>query len=115
MNLRVIGILSVALVGCMVASASASPQSSAIAALVSYEKNHEHNSDVEQPACYVIQTWAQCSFGTGHRNAEVNAWLRMKGGAWAVLGSGGGVTNAQQLEKWYGIPAAIAKQFQAKQ
>jgi len=82
---------------------------------VSYERSHEHNTDVEQPACFVLQTWAQCSFGTGHGNAEVNAWLHFKNGAWKFLGSGGGVTNAAMLEKSYGIPALIARQFQAKQ
>jgi uncharacterized membrane protein len=96
------------------AVAAASMQSTAVAALVSYERTHEHNTDVESPQCYVLETWAQCSFGTGHGNAEVNAWFHYKNGSWAFLGSGGGVTNAQQLEAW-GIPASIARQFQAKQ
>ena len=95
--------------------AAASMQSTAVAALVSYERTQQHNTDVESPQCYVIQTWAQCSFGTGHGNAEVNGWLHYKNGAWKVLGTGGGVTFASQLESQYGIPAAIAKAFQAKQ
>lgn len=99
-----------------VAAAASSPTaSSAVTALVGYERSHEHNTDVEQPNCYVLQPWAQCSFGTGHGNAEVNAWLRFKNGAWTVLGTGGGVTNAQQLHTWYGIPPAIAQKFAAKQ
>lgn len=97
------------------AAASAPTASSAVTALVAYERSHEHNTDVEQPSCYVIAPWAQCSFGTGHGNAEVNAWLHFKNGGWVVVGSGGGVTNAQQLESWYGIPAAIARKFAAKQ
>ncbi len=96
-------------------AAAASQQSAATSALVSYQRSHYHNTDVEQPSCYILQSWAQCSFGTGHGMAEVNAWLHLKNGAWAFVGQGGGVTNAQQLEKWYGIPASIAKEFQAKQ
>jgi hypothetical protein len=95
--------------------AFASPGSSAVAVLVSYERSHYHNSDVEQPQCFVLQSWAQCSFGTGHGNAEVNAWLHYKGGAWKFLGQGGGVTDASMLEHMYGIPAPIARRFQAKQ
>ncbi len=96
-------------------AAAASAQSAATSALVSYERSHYHNTDVEQPSCYIIQAWAQCSFGTGHGMAEVNAWLHLKSGKWVFVGQGGGVTDAQQLEKWYGIPASIAKEFQAKQ
>jgi hypothetical protein len=93
--------------------AAAAP--SAVKALVAYEHSHYHNNDVEQPQCFVLQSWAQCSFGTGHGNAEVNAWLHLRGGSWRFLGEGGGVTFASMLEKWYGIPAPIAKEFQAKQ
>ncbi len=101
---------------CASAAQAATPsQRAAVSALVSYEHSHDHNSDVEQPACFVVQSWAQCSFGTGGGNAEVNAWLHLKNGSWKFLGSGGGVTNASQLERWYGIPASIARQFQAKQ
>ncbi len=96
-------------------AAASSPQSAAASALVSYERSHYHNTDVEHPTCYVVQAWAQCSFGTGHGMAEVNAWLHLKNGAWSYLGSGGGVTDAQMLEKQYGIPASIAKEFQTKQ
>ena len=101
---------------CTVAAWAATPaERAAVAVLVRYERAHYGNTDVEQPACFIIQSWAQCSFGTGHGNAEVNAWLRYKSGGWRFLGSGGGVTNAQMLEKWYGIPPAIARAFQAKQ
>jgi hypothetical protein len=97
------------------AQATTSAQRAAVAALVSYERSHYGNTDVESPACFVLQVWAQCSFGTGHGNAEVNAWLHDKNGRWTFLGSGGGVTFASMLESQYGIPAAIARQFQAKQ
>lgn len=111
-SLCVLGLVSIA--SALPAAAASATASSAVSALVSYERVRYHNTDVEQPSCYVLQTWAQCSFGTGHGNAEVNAWMHFKNGGWAFLGSGGGVTDAQQLEK-YGIPAAIARQFQAKQ
>lgn len=87
---------------------------SAVAALIAAERAHGV-TDIEQPSCYVLQVWAQCSFGTGHGNAEVNAWLHLKNGKWAYLGSGGGVTSASMLESQYGIPSAVAKAFQAKQ
>ncbi|HEY9084555.1 MAG TPA: hypothetical protein VIN40_01235 [Candidatus Tyrphobacter sp.] len=95
--------------------AATSAQRAAAAALVTYERSHFGNTDVENPSCYVLQVWAQCSFGTGHGNAEVNAWLRFKNGKWVFLGSGGGVTTASMLESQYGIPADVARQFQAKQ
>lgn len=93
---------------------AASTQQAAVAALVAYERAHG-NSDVERPTCFILQVWAQCPFGTGHGNAEVVSWLHFKNGKWTFLGSGGGVTSASMLESQYGIPAAIARQFQAKQ
>ena len=96
------------------AQAATTPaQKAAVAALVAHEKA-SGNSDVENPSCYVIQTYAQCDYGTGHGVAEVTAWLHQKNGKWMFLGSGGGVTYASMMEKQYGIPAPIAKQFQAK-
>lgn len=115
MNRHLIAIAACALACGASAYAAAPTRSGAVSALVNYERSHYHNSDVEQPACFVLQAWAQCSFGTGHGNAEVNAWLHFENGAWKFLGSGGGVTSADMLEKWYGIPASIARQFQAKQ
>lgn len=98
-----------------VAGAASPTASAAVSAIVAYERSHEHNTDVEQPSCYVLQGWAQCSFGTGHGNAEVNAWEHFKNGGWVVLGTGGGVTFASQLHSQYGIPLSIAKIFQSKQ
>jgi hypothetical protein len=95
------------------APAATSAQTAAIAALRAAQ-HARGNSDVEQPACYVIQAWAQCSFGSGGGNAEVNAWLHLKNGKWAYLGEDGGVTYASMMEKRYGIPVDIAKKFQAK-
>ncbi len=115
MLVRFLCVLALAAVVSVGAVAASQTSRSAVAALVAYERSHYHNTDVEQPLCYVLQTWAQCSFGTGHGNAEVNAWLRYKSGVWSFLGSGGGVTTAQMLEKWYGIPPGIAREFQAKQ
>lgn len=96
-------------------SPAARAASSAVSALISAEHSRYHNNDIERPTCFVLQGWAQCSFGTGHGNAEVNAWLHLKAGSWRFLGEGGGVTSAPMLEKSYGIPAPIAKQFAAKQ
>jgi hypothetical protein len=96
------------------AFAAVSPAQAAVAALVAHERA-VGNSDVEQPSCYILQAYAQCQFGTGHGNANVVAWLHLKNAKWTFLGSGGGVTFASQLESQYGIPASIAKQFQAKQ
>lgn len=115
MNRFFIAVVACALACSACARASAPTRTAAVSALVSYERSHYHNSDVEQPACFVLQSWAQCSFGTGHGNAEVNAWLHFTSGAWKFLGSGGGVTSAGMLEKSYGIPSPIARQFQAKQ
>jgi hypothetical protein len=95
------------------APAATSAQTAAIAALRA-ALHAQGNNDVEQPACYVIQTWAQCSFGTGGGNAEGNAWLHDKNGKWKLLGTDGGVTYASMMEKRYGIPADVAKKFQAK-
>ena len=95
-------------------ASAASPSKAAVAALVAHERA-QGNNDVEHPDCYIIGAWAQCTFGTGHGNAEVNAWLHLKGGTWRFLGEGGGVTFASMLEQQYGIPAPIAKKFQAKQ
>jgi len=87
--------------------------SAAVSALVAHEKAIG-NTDVEQPACYILQSWAQCSYGTGHGNAEVTAYLHLSGGKWLFSGTEGGVTFASMMEKKYGIPAPIAKKFQAK-
>lgn len=97
------------------AAQAAATSGSATTALVGFERSRYHNTDVERPACYVLQSWAQCSFGTGHGMAEVNAWMQYKNGAWAFLGQGGGVTTASMLESWYHIPPAVARAFQAKQ
>jgi len=104
---------ALALLAATPAYAATTAQKAAIAALVSAERAHG-NSDVEQPACFIVQAYAQCSFGTGGGNAEGNAWLHLKNGKWTFLGSGGGVTYASMMEKQYGIPASVAKQFQAK-
>ena len=89
-------------------------QKAAVAALVASERSRFGNSDVEQPACYIVDAWAQCSFGTGGGNAEATAWLHLKNNKWVFLGTDGGVTYASMMEKRYGIPAAVAKKFQAK-
>jgi len=102
------------LVFAVLPAAAATPaQKAAAKALVAAEKSRG-NGDVEQPSCYILQVWAQCNFGTGGGNAEVNAWMHFKNSKWVFLGEDGGVTYASMMEKRYGIPAAIAKQFQAK-
>jgi len=115
------------LVACAFLSALFVPQPSRAAdsarqaalALGAYYKAHHWTlpsgaPDVEDPRCTVNGIWAQCSFGTGDGNAESTAWLHLKSGIWKVAGTGGGVTTAAQMTKWYGIPPAIAKQFYAK-
>ncbi len=94
--------------------AQTSAQKAAVAALVANQRSHYGNSDVEQPSCYIVDAWAQCDFGTGQGNAEVTAWLHLKDGKWVFLGQDGGVTYASMMESRYGIPAAVAKKFQAK-
>lgn len=88
-------------------------QKAAVAAMVAHFRSVGER-DIEQPACFILQTWAQCSFGTGGGNAEATAWMHLKNGAWRFLGSDGGVTYASMMVKRYGIPLAVAKQFQAK-
>ena len=102
-----------ALSGAVPVFAATPAQKAAVAAMVSHFRS-VGNSDIEQPSCFIIQTYAQCSYGTGGCNAEGNAWLHQTNGAWKFLGSDGGVTYASMMVKRYGIPLAIAKQFQAK-
>jgi hypothetical protein len=95
------------------ALAATPAQKAAVAAMVAHFKA-AGNSDIEQPSCFIVQTWAQCSFGTGGGNAEATAWLHQTNGGWKFLGTDGGVTYASMMVKRYGIPLAVAKQFQAK-
>jgi hypothetical protein len=95
------------------AYAATPAQKAAVAAMVAHFRS-VHETDIEQPSCFIIQTWAQCSFGTGNGNAEATAWLHQTSGGWRFLGSGGGVTYASMMVKQYGIPLAVAKQFQAR-
>jgi hypothetical protein len=104
---------AVALSATVPAFAATPAQKAAVAAMVSHFRS-AGNSDIEQPACFIVQTWAQCSFGTGGGNAEATAWLHQTGGKWKFLGTDGGVTYASMMVKRYGIPLAVAKQFQAK-
>jgi len=110
---------AIALVAALALSATApafaatAAQKSAVAAMVAHFKSI-HETDIEQPTCYIVQSWAQCSFGTGGGNAEATAWLHQVGNSWKFLGTDGGVTYASMMVKRYGIPLAVAKQFQAK-
>jgi hypothetical protein len=88
-------------------------QKAAVAGLVAHFRS-VGVTDIEQPSCYVIQTWAQCTYGTDGGNGEGHSWLHLKNGAWRFLGSDGGVTYAYMMVKRYGIPLSVAKQFQAK-
>jgi hypothetical protein len=106
-------IVVLALSAAVPVSAATPVQKAAVAALVAHFRS-VHVTDIEQPSCFVVQSYAQCSYGTGGGNAEGNAWLHQTNGAWRFLGSGGGVTYASMMVKQYGIPLAIAKQFQAK-
>jgi hypothetical protein len=89
-------------------------EKAALAAMLTYE-NAQGTTDIESPACRVIADWAMCGFGTGQGNAEVTAFLHLKGGVWKGVLSGGGAYSASQLETQTGMPAAIAKQFSAAQ
>lgn len=104
---------ALALVAATPALAATSAQKAAIAAMVAHFKS-VHETDIEQPSCYIVQSWAQCTFGTGGGNAEAQAWMHDVGGKWKFLGTDGGVTYASMMVKRYGIPLAVAKQFQAK-
>jgi len=95
------------------AFAATAAQKGATAALIAHFRSI-HVTDIEQPSCFIVQSWAQCSFGTGGGNAEAQAWLHQVGSSWKFLGTDGGVTYASMMVKRYGIPLAVAKQFQAK-
>jgi hypothetical protein len=106
-------IAMLALLSAVPVYAATPAQKAAVSALVAHFRS-VGNTDIEQPSCFLVQTWAQCSFGTGGGNAEGNAWLHLKNGAWRFLGTDGGVTYASMMVKRYGIPLSVAKQFQAK-
>jgi hypothetical protein len=111
---RAFALIATAGIAASVPAYAATPaQKAAVAAMVAHFKSVKE-TDIEQPSCYVIQTWAQCSFGTGGGNAEATAWMHQTNGGWKFLGTDGGVTYASMMVKRYGIPLAIAKQFQAK-
>jgi uncharacterized membrane protein len=95
------------------ASAATPAQKAAAAALVGHFRS-VGVTDISQPSCFLVQTWAQCSYGTDGGNGEGTAWLHLKNGAWRFLGSDGGVTYASMMVKRYGIPLSVARQFQAK-
>jgi hypothetical protein len=106
-------ILMLTLSAALPAYAATPAQKAAVAAMVAHFRSVGER-DIEQPACFIVQTWAQCSFGTGGGNAEATAWMHLTNGAWHFLGTDGGVTYASMMVKRYGIPLAVAKQFQAK-
>jgi hypothetical protein len=111
---RVLALILMLTLSAAIPAAAATPaQKAAVAAMVAHFRS-AGETDIEQPACFLVQTWAQCSFGTGGGNAEATAWLHLKNGAWRFLGSDGGVTYASMMVKRYGIPLSVAKQFQAK-
>src|ERR1700681_1338583 len=111
---RALALITMLVVPAAVPVSAATPaQKAAVAAMVAHFRS-VGETDIEQPACFLIQTWAQCSFGTGGGNAEATAWLHLKNGTWRFLGSDGGVTYASMMVKRYGIPLSVAKQFQAK-
>lgn len=113
---------ALALLAAAPASAATTAQKAAIAALISAERAHG-NSDVEGPSCLIVQTYAYCKYEVGGGNAQDWALLHLKNGKWTFLGGGGEVTYdrgvrefgsfASMLEKQYGIPASVAKQFAA--
>jgi hypothetical protein len=93
------------------ASAATPAQKSAAAAVLAHYRSVKI-TDVKQPSCFIVQSWAQCAYLEG--DGEGTAWLQLKNGAWRFLGSDGGVVYASMMVKRYGIPLAVAKQFQAK-
>ena len=108
-----------------VASAATSAQQAAVAALISLDRANGI-TDIEGPRCFIVQTYAECAYGEGGKEGD-EAWalLQLKNGTWALLeGNGGEVTTDRgiaqfgsfeaMLEKQYGIPASVAKQFAAK-
>lgn len=112
--MRVLACTAVLTVSATAPGYAATPaQRAAVSAMVAHFRS-VGETDIEQPSCFIVQTWAQCSFGTGGGNAEATAWLHLKNGAWRFLGTDGGVTYASMMVKRYGIPLSVAKQFQAK-
>jgi hypothetical protein len=95
------------------ASAATPAQKAAVSALVGHFRS-VGVTDISQPSCFLISTWAQCTYGTDGGNGEGHSWLHLKNGAWRFLGSDGGVTYASMMVQRYGIPLSVAKQFQAK-
>ena len=71
------------------AQAATAAERAALSALTAYMRSHG-TSDIEQPDCYVVQTWAFCRFGTDNGDAEAQNFLRFKNGKWIFLGQEGG-------------------------
>jgi hypothetical protein len=113
---------ALALLAAAPASAATTAQKAAVAALISAERSRG-NTDVEKPSCFIVQTYAQCQYEVGGGNAGEWALLYLKNGQWTFLGGGGEVSYdhgvaqfgsfAAMLERQYGIPASVAKQFAA--
>lgn len=110
---------ALALLAAAPVAAETAAQKAAVA-LVSLERSRG-NTDVEEPVCFTIQAYAQCSFELGNGNAEEWRLLQLKNGVWTRLGGGGEVTAdqgiakfgsiASMFEKQYGVPASVANQL----
>ncbi len=88
---------------------AATPAQKAAAAAVIAHFRSQKITDVQQPSCFIVQTWAQCAYLEG--DGEGTAWLQLKGGGWHFLGSDGGVIYASMMVKRYGIPLRSRSSF----
>jgi|GEM_PF-2038693 len=123
---------ALALLAAAPASAATTAQKAAVAALILAERGRaavgtvigtktlSNGKGVAQvivamPSCFIVQAYAQCDY------VDQTAWLHLKNGKWIFLGDLGekyydqGIAKfgsaAAMLEKQYGIPASVAKQF----
>lgn len=114
-------VATLALLTAVPAFADTTAEKAAAAALISLKRS-SGNTDVERPSCFIVQTYALCTWMMG---GEEGAWesglLHLKNGKWTSLGDFGEVTVnrahergwslAAMFERQYGIPASVAKQL----
>jgi mannose/fructose/N-acetylgalactosamine-specific phosphotransferase system component IIC len=109
---RTIAFIALLSIGAAVPAQAATPAQAAVAAMVAAERAHGQ-TDIEQPACSIVQTWAQCVFLTASGHLGKTDWLHLKNGKWAFLGGEIGNPIEPYFAK-FGVPAAVGKQFEAQ-
>jgi hypothetical protein len=109
---RTIACITLLSLAAMIPAQAATPKQAAQAAMIAYERAHGQ-TDIEQPSCFIVQTWAQCVFLTANGHLGKNDWLHLKNGKWAFLGGEIGNPIEPYFAK-FGVPAAIGKEFEAQ-